>query len=136
MSRKREQGVSKREYGSHVCQAQATQDGSKLTGKWLCITFTMVRSFVSLTKDGNRCRVFYAIGWRTLPQKNFFTFFLVYVMEGPYSLFLFSFYCCVCSRIFTAARLRLPFSSFSLFPLIFIATFLGIDTVLCSCGNN
>src|ERR1700678_2489083 len=75
MSRQRKQGVSKCEYGSHVCQAQATQDGSKLTGRWLRITFTMVWSFVSLTKDGNRCQVFYAIGWRTLPQKNFFHFF-------------------------------------------------------------
>src|ERR1700678_585059 len=75
MRRQCEQGVSKHKYGSHVCQAQAMQDGSQLTGIWLHITFTMVRSFVSLTKDGNRCQVFYAIGWRTLPQKNFFTFF-------------------------------------------------------------
>src|ERR1700678_2691960 len=125
MRRQREQGMSKRGYDSHVCQVQATQDKSKLTGRWLHITFTMVRSFVPLTKDGNRCRVFYAIGWRMLPQKNFFTFFLVYVMEGPYSLFLFSFHCSVCSRISTAARLCLLFPSFSLFLLIFKATSLS-----------
>src|ERR1700678_585060 len=84
---------------------------------------TDVKYFMPL--DGEHC-----------PRRTFSLFFLVYVMEGPYSLFLFLFHFSVCSRIFTAARLHLPFSSFSLFLLIFIATSLSINTVLCSCGNN
>jgi len=88
MRRQREQGMSKRGYDSHVCQVQATQDGSKLTGRWLRITFTMVRSFVSLTRDGNRCRVFSAIGQSTLPHENSFTFFSYSVMDGTFFLVL------------------------------------------------
>src|ERR1700679_2358597 len=116
MRRQREQGMSKHGY---VCQVQATQDGSKLTGRWLRITFTMVRSFVSLTRDGNRCRVFSAIGQSTLPHENSFTFFSYSVMDGTFFSCSKIYFTLSDSGLFTASRLRLPFLPFSLFLLIF-----------------
>src|SRR6202789_1559895 len=119
MRRQREQGMSKHGY---VCQVQATQDGSKLTGRWLRITFTMVRSFVSLTRDGNRCRVFSAIGQSTLPHENSFTFFSYSVMDGTFFLVLNFILLSLtqdCSQPPGCAYLFYPFLFFCLF---FIAT--------------
>jgi hypothetical protein len=116
-----------------LVKSGAMQDGRKLTGIRLHITSAMVRSFVLLTRDGNGCQVFCAIGWRTLPHKNSFIFFSYSVMKKPFlfsHLFFVTFF-----RLKTVHSLMAA-CTFPLFLLIFIATLLGINTVLCSYGIN
>ena len=68
---------------------KATHVESKFTGTRLCLTLPMTGLLFSLTRDGNGCRVFSAIGRSTLPHENSFTFFSCSVMEGPCSYFYF-----------------------------------------------
>ena len=89
MRRQCEQGMSKRGYGSHDCQVQGYACWKQVHGNEAMSYTANDRSFVLLTRDGNGCRVFSAIGRSTLPHENSFTFFSCSVMEGPCSYFCF-----------------------------------------------
>ena len=110
---------------------KATHVESKFTGTRLCLMLPITGLLFFLTRDGNGCRVFSAIGRSTLPHENSFTFFSCSVMEGPCSYF----YSLLSdSDCFTAVWLRVPFLIIFTFLLIFIAALVGINTVLCSYG--
>jgi hypothetical protein len=133
MRRQREQGMSKRGYGSHDCQVQGYACWKQVHGNEAMSYTANDRSFVLLTRDGNGCRVFSAIGRSTLPHKNSFTFFSCSVMEGPCFYFISYF---LTQNCFIAVWLRIFFLSFFLFLLSFHSRTFRYKYCTCSYGIN